>query len=69
MKATSSLKIIQEKVKTCKKCELCDTRNNAVPGKGNQNADIFLSVKHLEKMKICMVSRLSVLQEKGLMMH
>jgi len=41
MKATSSLKIIQEKVKTCKKCELCDTRNNAVPGKGNQNADII----------------------------
>ena len=25
MKATLSLKIIQEKVKTCKKCDLCDT--------------------------------------------
>ena len=41
MKATLSLKIIQEKVKTCKKCGLCDTRNNAVPGKGNQNADVI----------------------------
>jgi len=41
MKATLSLKIIQEKVKTCKKCDLCDTRKNAVPGKGNQNADII----------------------------
>jgi len=41
MKATLSLKIIQEKVKTCKKCDLCITRKNAVPGKGNQNADII----------------------------
>ena len=41
MKATLSLKIIQEKVKTCKKCDLCGTRTNAVPGKGNQNADII----------------------------
>ena len=41
MKEMLSLKIIQEKVKTCKKCDLCDTRNNAVPGKGNQNADII----------------------------
>jgi len=41
MKDALSLKIIQEKVKTCKKCDLCDTRKNAVPGKGNQNADII----------------------------
>jgi len=40
MKGTLSLKIIQEKVKICKKCDLCFTRKNAVPGKGNQNADI-----------------------------
>ena len=40
MKERLSLKIIQEKVKTCKKCDLCITRKNAVPGKGNQNADI-----------------------------
>jgi DNA polymerase len=40
MKEKLSLKIIQEKVKTCKKCDLCITRKNAVPGKGNQNADI-----------------------------
>jgi len=43
MKATSSLNLIQDKVKTCKMCDFCDTRNNAVPGKGNQNADnIFI---------------------------
>ena len=40
MKRTFSLKIIQEKVKICQKCDLCITRKNAVPGKGNQNADI-----------------------------
>ena len=40
MKETLLLKIIQEKVKTCEKCDLCITRKNAVPGKGNQNADI-----------------------------
>ena len=40
MKVTFSLKMIQEKVKICQKCDLCITRKNAVPGKGNQNADI-----------------------------
>ena len=40
MKEKSSLKIIQQNVKTCKKCELCDTRSNAVPGIGNENADV-----------------------------
>jgi len=40
MKGTLSLKIIQEKVKNCKKCDLCTRRKNAVPGKGNHNADI-----------------------------
>ena len=40
MKGTLSLKIIQEKVKNCKKCDLCTSRKNAVPGKGDQNADI-----------------------------
>jgi DNA polymerase len=40
MKGTLSLKIIQEKVKVCEKCDLCNTRINAVPGKGNQKADI-----------------------------
>ena len=40
MKETLLLKIIQEKVKTCEKCDLCITRKNAVPGKGNKNADI-----------------------------
>ena len=41
MKGTFSLKMIQEKVKTCQKCDLCITRKNAVPGKGNQNADVI----------------------------
>ena len=41
MKDALSLKIIQEKVKTCKKCDLCITRKNAVPGKGNQNAGVI----------------------------
>ena len=40
MEGTLSLKIIQENVKTCKKCNLCDARRNAVPGKGNQKADV-----------------------------
>jgi len=40
MKETLPLEIIQEKVKTCEKCDLCITRKNAVPGKGNQNADV-----------------------------
>mgnify|MGYP001322557998 CR=1 FL=1 len=40
MKGVLSLKIIQEKVKNCKKCDLCADRKNAVPGKGNHNADI-----------------------------
>ena len=40
MREPLSLKTIQHYVKTCKKCELCNTRNNAVPGIGNENADI-----------------------------
>ena len=40
MKENLSLEIIQEKVKTCEKCDLCITRKNAVPGKGNHHADI-----------------------------
>ena len=41
MKKSLSLESIQEKVKICKKCDLCITRKNAVPGKGNQNADVI----------------------------
>ena len=40
MKGTLSIKTVQEKVKICKKCDLCNTRTNAVPGKGNQKADV-----------------------------
>ena len=32
---------IQKNVKICKKCDLCITRKNAVPGKGNKNADVI----------------------------
>ena len=41
MKSTLSVTTIQKKVKTCKKCNLCITRKNAVPGKGNQNAEVI----------------------------
>ena len=37
----ASLKEIQQNVIVCKKCDLCNDRKNAVPGKGNQNADII----------------------------
>ena len=40
MKESLSLEIIQQNVKTCKKCELCTTRKNVVPGIGNESADI-----------------------------
>ena len=40
MKESLSLKVIQQNVKTCKKCELCNTRRNAVPGIGNENSDV-----------------------------
>ncbi len=32
---------IAENVKECQKCELCETRTKAVPGKGNFNADVI----------------------------
>ena len=40
MKEPSSLEMIHQDIKTCKKCELCNTRNNAVPGIGDKNADV-----------------------------
>ena len=36
------LDTIAEQVKICQKCDLCKTRINAVPGKGNVNADVIL---------------------------
>lgn len=36
-----SLDEIREKVVKCTDCDLCKTRTNAVPGKGNGNADII----------------------------
>ena len=38
---TSKLEEIQKQVRTCKKCELCKTRTNAVPGKGNFHAQLL----------------------------
>ena len=32
---------IAEKVKTCKNCELCETRTKAVPGIGRFDADVI----------------------------
>lgn len=37
-----SLKILSEKIKKCKLCRLSATRKNAVPGEGNENAEILL---------------------------
>jgi len=36
-----SLEYIKNQVISCKKCDLCKTRKNAVPGKGSSNAKIF----------------------------
>lgn len=36
-----SLKEIQNRVTVCTKCELCKSRTNAVPGKGNFEADVI----------------------------
>lgn len=36
-----SVSEIQNEVRNCTKCDLCTTRTNAVPGKGNFNADIM----------------------------
>ena len=35
------LEEISEKVKICQKCKLCETRTNAVPGKGKFDADVI----------------------------
>jgi uracil-DNA glycosylase family 4 len=35
------LEIIKQKVIKCKKCELCKTRTNSVPGKGNFHSNVI----------------------------
>ncbi|MEE9535459.1 MAG: uracil-DNA glycosylase, partial [Nitrosopumilaceae archaeon] len=35
-----SIEQIRKQVVSCTKCELCKTRKNAVPGKGNKNSDL-----------------------------
>ncbi len=37
----SSLEQVRKQVVSCTKCELCKTRNNSVPGKGNNNSEII----------------------------
>ena len=34
------MRSIKQNVLICKKCNLCNNRKNAVPGKGNQNAEV-----------------------------
>ncbi|MFQ6025517.1 MAG: uracil-DNA glycosylase [Nitrosopumilaceae archaeon] len=36
-----SIEKIRKKVISCEKCDLCETRTNAVPGKGNYKAEIM----------------------------
>jgi len=35
------LEIIKQKVINCTKCDLCKTRTNSVPGKGNFHSDVI----------------------------
>ena len=37
----SSLEQVRNQVTSCSKCELCNTRNNSVPGKGDKNSEII----------------------------
>ena len=36
-----TLEQVKKQVVSCTKCDLCKTRNNSVPGKGNQNSEII----------------------------
>ena len=36
-----SLELLKEEIIDCKKCDLCKTRKNSVPGKGNKNAQVI----------------------------
>ena len=36
-----SLELLKEEIIDCKKCDLCKTRKNSVPGKGSKNAQII----------------------------
>ena len=69
MKSTLSLKIIQEKVKLVKSVICVLLEKMLFLEKEIKMQTLFLSVKPLEKVKTFVVSHLSVLQEKGLMMH
>jgi DNA polymerase len=37
----SSLEQVRKQVVSCTKCDLCKTRNNSVPGKGDHNSEII----------------------------
>ena len=49
---------IAENVRECQKCELCETRIKAVPGKGNFDADVIFVERHQVEMKTFMESHL-----------
>lgn len=38
----NTLSVIKKRVQDCIRCNLCDTRTNAVPGRGNMNAKIMI---------------------------
>ena len=38
---SSNLEAVKQKVIDCTKCDLCKTRTNSVPGKGNFNSDVI----------------------------
>ena len=40
MNSNPTINSINEKIVKCTKCDLCQNRKNAVPGIGNENADI-----------------------------
>ena len=37
----SELQLLREKIKVCRLCRLCENTNNAVPGEGNENAEVM----------------------------
>ena len=60
------LDTIAENVKECQKCELCETRTKAVPGKGNFDADVIFVGEAPGKNEDIHESHLSVRLEKDL---
>ena len=53
-----SLDELENEVKSCRNCNLCQNRTNTVFGCGNKNAKIMFIGKDQEQMKIGKVYRL-----------